>query len=271
MDRRDQDYDEDVFSLEEDLAREHRKQWTQYLVVAICAVAVIALAFYGSIVLTKNRLANEENIKKTQIETQPDATALPGATVEPVEVNFWPSEYFPEIPVLDSAAYETEADAGYAQIKVPSATARNFDAYITELTEQGAAVYARTSRLSVLVLDGVEIHLITSNQGNRVVLCKEPAYGWSDTTYAAFPIPEKGRLISVKEAGLTRELTYRGATTLDALTYAASLVEQGWALSGSLEPTNNIFLGAYQKNNLQITVDYFSTGDNYVVKLEFQN
>ena len=41
-----EEYDEDVFSLEEDLRREHRKQWTQYLVFAICAAVVVGLAIY---------------------------------------------------------------------------------------------------------------------------------------------------------------------------------------------------------------------------------
>lgn len=271
MNRRNQEYDDDVFSLEEDLAREHRKQKVQYYVVAICALLVVALAVYGSIMLTQRRLA-EEVVRSAAVEPIDEGQAGlidPVATADPVDTDFWPAEFFPNMPVLESEAYNTtKADAGYADIEVPSSTTRNFDAYITQLTDAGAAVYARTPRLSVLMLDGVEIHLITSNQGNHVVFCKEPAYGWDDATYSAFPLPTTGRLVSVRESGTARELTYRDAATLDALAYANSLVQEGWVISGSLEPSNNIFTAVYKKDSHQITIDYFASSDNYTIKLE---
>lgn len=272
----DEEYDEDVFSLEEDLRREHRKQWVQYLVFAVCAAIVVGLALYGSIVLTHSRLEAQRGIEVVN----PAGTPLPGQTGKPgtpqataAPVDYWPSALFPGVPVLQSAAYETTVKDGYAQVAVPSETAKGFDQYIADLVDAGAAVYVRTTRLSVLVLDGVEIHLVDNNLESKVVLCGESAIGWNDEGYAAFPLPDSGNLISVEEgvgAG-SRVLTYRLATTLDALAYTSQLMDEGWTISGSLEPTNNIFTTALKKNNLQITVDYFSTGDNYLVRLDFLN
>ena len=67
-----EEYDEDVFSLEEDLRREHRKQWTQYLVFAICAAVVVGLAIYGSIQLTHRRLESQQGI---QVQPMPGAAS----------------------------------------------------------------------------------------------------------------------------------------------------------------------------------------------------
>ena len=210
----------------------------------------------------------------------PAGTPLPGQAGEPgapqttvAPVDYWPSALFPGVPVLQSAAYETTVRDGYAQVAVPSETAKGFDQYIATLVDAGAAVYVRTTRLSVLVLDGVEVHLVDNNLESKVVLCGESPIGWNDEGYAAFPLPETGNLVSVEEgvgAG-SRVLTYRQATTLDALAYTSQLMDAGWTISGSLEPANNIFTAALKKNNLQITVDYFSTGDNYLVRLDFLN
>ncbi|MEA4898311.1 hypothetical protein ACH6CV_11520 [Bacillota bacterium Meth-B3] len=274
MSNRDRDYDEDVFSLDEDLAREKRRQWIQYLVVAFGAAVVVSLALYGSIVLTNNRLAQRQS---AQVEPAvPEGGEQPGRQPggpSPASTDFWPSELFPTIPVLESAAYDTRTEPGYAEIKVPSQTAKGFDDYIAGLTDKGASVYTRTPRLSVLMFEGVEVHLIASNQGNRVVLANEPAQSWSEPSYSAFPLPAAGRMVSVKDgvSSLSRVLTYRGATTLDALEYAGNLTADGWTISGSLEPTNNIFMAVYKKNNLQITIDYFSSGDNYQVRLDYLN
>ncbi len=274
MKDRDYDYDEDVFSLEEDLTREKRKQWIQYIVVAAFAVAVIALALYGSIVLTNRRVEEAKTAAPvTEVQSPEGETEEPAQTAQPVNTDFWPETLFPSVPVLESAAYNTKTGANYADVEVPSATANHFDSYIQQLVDAGAATYVRTSRLSVLMFDGVEIHLVNSNQDKRVTLAKEDACTFADGSYSAFPLPETGRLVSVKDgvSPLGRVLTYRGATTLDALQYAGSLAADGWTLSGSLEPSNNIFSAVYKKNNLEITVDYFASSDNYLVKLDFQS
>ncbi|MEA5069129.1 MAG: hypothetical protein VB067_09095, partial [Christensenellaceae bacterium] len=142
MSNRDRDYDEDVFSLDEDLAREKRRQWIQYLVVAFGAAVVVSLALYGSIVLTNNRLAQRQS---AQVEPAvPEGGEQPGRQPggpSPASTDFWPSELFPTIPVLESAAYDTRTEPGYAEIKVPSQTAKGFDDYIAGLTDKGASVY----------------------------------------------------------------------------------------------------------------------------------
>ncbi|MEG1605685.1 MAG: hypothetical protein RR452_06770 [Clostridia bacterium] len=270
-------YDEDVFSLEEDLIRERRKQWIQYILVATLAALVVAAALYGSIVWTNSRLEREKNSIQpvTPIDNAIGGTAapdaIPSASAIPKPVNAWPSDAFPGIPVLESEAYETRSGSGYADVIVPSSTAKAFDAYIAKLAEAGAAIFVRTPRLSVVNLDGVEIHLVTSNQENRVSLYDEPRYDWADPTYSAFVLPQTGKLVSVEDgvgAG-SRILTYRDATTVDALEYVNALESAGWTLSGAFEPSNNIVSAVYKKNNVQITVDYFSTGDNYKVKLDY--
>ena len=276
MDNYENEYDDDVFSLEEDLMREHRKQWIQYIVVAVCAVCLIGLALYGSIVLTQRRMATQPAKPE-----QGPVVQLPGvtATTEPgtvpeintPDVDYWPSDAFPGIPAIESQAFDTRESDGFASIKVPSATARNFSGYIDSLTERGAAVYVRTNRLTVLTYEGVEIHLITGNADGTIELCRESAYAWNDANYTAFPLPESGRLISVEDGtgGGSRVLTYRDATTLEALRYTNALIDEGWTISGSLEPTNNTFTAVYKKNNLQITIDYFMTGSSYQIRLDY--
>lgn len=274
-----EEYDEDVFSLEEDLRREHRKQWTQYLVFAICAAVVVGLAIYGSIQLTHRRLESQQGIQVQPMpgaaSPQPGVTGGPGGllTATPAPVNYWPSALFSGVPVLESAAYETTVEDGYAQVEVPSETTRSFSQYIETLVEEGAQIYVRTTRLSVLALNEVEIHLVDNNLESKVVLCAEPQIGWDDQDYDAFPLPEAGKLVSVEEgvAAASRVLTYRLASSTDALAYTSALMEAGWTISGSLEPTNNIFSAVFKKNNLQITVDYFSSGDDYRVRLDYLN
>ena len=157
-----EEYDEDVFSLEEDLRREHRKQWTQYLVFAICAAVVVGLAIYGSIQLCSaawNQQGNTGTAHARRGYPQPGVTGGPGGLLAatPAPVNYWPSALFPGVPVLESAAYETTVEDGYAQVEVPSETTRSFSQYIETLVEEGAQIYVRTTRLSVLALNEVEI------------------------------------------------------------------------------------------------------------------
>ncbi len=274
-----EDYDEDVFSLEEDLLREQKKQWVQYLIFAICSAVVVALAVYGSIQLTHRRLEAQQGIQVQPMPggavSQPGASSAPGGVLvaTPAPVNYWPSALFPEVPVLEAEAYETSVEDGYARIQVPSQTTERYDQYIEALVEAGAQVYVRTTRLSVLALEGVEIHLVDNNLESKVVLCNEPQIGWNDGDYNAFPLPETGKLVSVEEgvAAASRVLTYRLASSTDALAYTSALLEAGWTVSGSLEPTNNIFSAAFRKNNLQITVDYFSGGDDYQIRLDYLN
>ncbi|MEF9895363.1 MAG: hypothetical protein RR843_06260, partial [Clostridia bacterium] len=197
QDEQEDQYDEDVFSLEEDLIRERRKQWIQYIVVATLAALVVAAALYGSIVWTNSRLEREKNsiqpvtpidnaINGAAPDALPSASAIPNAiggtaapdaipsaSAIPKPVNAWPADAFPDVPVLESEAYETRSGSGYADVIVPSSTAKAFDAYIAKLAEAGAAIFVRTPRLSVVNLDGVEIHLVTSNQENRVSLYDE--------------------------------------------------------------------------------------------------
>lgn len=274
MDKRAREYEEDdVFSLEEDLARERRRQWVQYILVALCAAAVVALALYGSILLTRQRIASQNAVKKAEVVVTPvtDPANPDAPPVEAPDTNFWPTAFFPDVPPIEALAYDTQAEPGYAVVNVPATTSRSFGAYIDALTEAGGKLYVRTTRLSIVDYNGTEIHLVANNLRTQVVLCGEAAYGWNDETYKVFPLPAAGKLVQVADgtgAG-SRVLTYRGANVHDALDYAGSLAQAGWSLSGSLEPANNIFQAVYKKNNLQITVDYFSSGDNYLVKLDY--
>lgn len=274
--------DEDLFSVEEELRQERVRHWTMYLVFAICALAVIALALYGSYVLTNRRLESQQAVITTPKESAAPTGILPteetpdpavpiNAAPTAAPLTYWPVAQYPGIPALESEAYETVLDNGLARVAVPSAAAKGFEAYVKTLCDEGAVLIVNTSRLSVLLLDDVEIHLINTNLESAVVLCDEPSISWNDPAYSAFVLPSDGALVRVKE-GLgadSRVLTYRKAAVTDALGYVTKLMETGWAIQGSLEPVNSQFAVSLRRNNLQITVDYFSSTEDYLVKLDY--
>jgi hypothetical protein len=282
----DEEYDEqdeeDLFSLEEELRQERVRQWTMYLIFAVCALAVIALALYGSYVLTNGRLEKQQAIATVPQESaapigtlpteetpDPDAPVTAVPTAAPL--TYWPMAQYPGVPALESEAYETVLDNGLARVAVPSAAAKGFDAYVDTLCDEGAVLIVNTSRLSVLLLNNVEIHLINTNLESAVVLCDEPSLSWNDPAYSAFVLPADGTLVRVSE-GLgadSRVLTYRRAFITDALNYVTKLMQAGWSIQGSLGPVNNQFAVSLRRNNLQITVDYFSTTEDYLVKLDY--
>ncbi|MDO4549611.1 MAG: hypothetical protein Q4D04_16095, partial [Clostridia bacterium] len=270
----DEEYDE-IFSIEEDLRREQRRQFIQYICVATGAVAVIALVLFASVMLTRNRLEQQENariIAAAAIEAQQQIQQqLPETAIVPTTLTTWPESQFPQIPVFDSPAYETTLSDGYARIVIPSSATEGYESYLQTLAQLGAKVYINTDRLSVLDLDGVEIHLVTANQQNRIVLCDEEAIQYNDVDYRAFDLPTSFKLVSAKaDSAMGRILTYRNVSVNQALEYTTSLITQyGWSLSGNLDMSESRFYAVYVKNNLRMTVDYFSSGDNFTIKLDF--
>ncbi|MBR2571448.1 MAG: hypothetical protein IKE30_04900 [Clostridia bacterium] len=265
--RSDSEYEEDLFSLEEEENRERRKQTVQYVIVAICAAAVVALALFGTVKLTQRRMANQEEAEKVTAKTP--AVILP-ASVQ--ETNFWPADDFPQVPVLEAEGYDTKSETGRAVVEVPAQTAASFGSYVDQLIEEGARLWIDTDRLKVLDLNGTEVHLVDSNNRTAVTMCSEPVYNWNDSVYSAFLKPD-ARLVKVEEgAGAdSRILTYRGASPMEALEYTQALNDGGWSLNGSMEMKNGVFQAVFKKNNLQITVDYFSSKDDYQVRLDFLN
>lgn len=269
MKRQEADYEEDVFSLDEDLAHERKKQLISYFVVSACAVALVALSLYGAVTLTRQRIEDQKHradLVKTVVVADPEQPPVLAK-----DTNFWPASAFPEVPPMDAPAYDTETSDGHAVINLPAAASDGFAAYLTALTEKGAALYVQTSKLSVADLNGVEIHLIASNLKTQIVLCDEPAFTFSESGYQAFPLPESGKLVTVAPGvgANSRILTYRNASVTDALAYTGALAQAGWTLNGTLEPDNQVFQAVYKKNNLQIAVDYFTSGDAYQVRLDF--
>ena len=117
----------------------------------------------------------------------------------------------------------------------------------------------------------MEIHLVASGSTTAVVLCGEKAQDWNDPEYAAFPLPAAGALVTVEEGvgARSRVLTYRGASSTDAQEYLGRLAADEWTISEPLSVKDQTFSAVYKKSGQQITVDYFSSSDNFQVKLAF--
>ncbi len=256
--------EEDVFTLENDAAEEKRRHVLQYSLVSGFAVIVVALALWGSIWLTQSRVAEQATAP------EPEATAVPAESAEP-SFDTWPSAQFPDIPVYEASGYDTLLYGNRAEIGIPPMSVTGFDAYADQLADDGARVFVRSKALTVLSYKGVEIHLIASGSTTAVALCGEPAKSWNDPDYAAFPLPAAGTLVSVEEGvgARSRVLTYRGASSTDAQEYLSKLAAGEWVISEPLTLKDQTFSAVYKKAGQQITVDYFSSSDNFQVKLAF--
>ena len=104
-----------------------------------------------------------------------------------------------------------------------------------------------------------------------MALCGETAMTWDDPDYAAFPLPSVGTLVSVENGvgARSRVLTYRGASSTDAQEYLSKLAADDWSISEPLALKDQTFSAVFKKAGQQITVDYFSSSDNFQVKLAF--
>lgn len=257
------EYDDDIFTLQEDEAGKRRSHTVQYTVISIFAVLVIAGAYVLGWWLTNERVAYQSNITVDNPTEQ-------GGTTE--YINAWPSEQFPSIPVLDAIEYKTNVSEYHAEINVPQMAATNgYEAYTDKLADDGAQVYVRTPRLTVMNYRGTEIHLLSGTGKIAVELCNEPKIVWNEPEYAQFLLPTTGQLVH-QEPGTgvgSRWLTYRQWSANDSIQYVSNLVAQGWEIVGTLEPQDHVFACVFKKDNLQITVDYFSGSSNARIKLDF--
>lgn len=266
----DEQYEEaDAFTLEDDAASEKRKQLLQYILVSAFAVVVIALALWASIWLTQIRLKDQAS----EGTAAPSASDGPAVTAGVPTNDYWPEEQFAGIPQFEASGYDTRVNGQKAMIGVPALSVSGFGDYAERLADLGAAVYVNTQRLVVLSYEDVEIHLISSGSTTAVTLCGESEQRFDESEYADFPLPGEGRLVSVTEGtgARSRVLIYRHASSTSAQEYCVSLSQQGWKLSGTLEPEDNVFLATYKKGDMQITVDYFSAGEDYKIKLDYVN
>ena len=256
--------EDDVFTLDSDEVDEKRRHIIQYSLVSGFAVVVIALGLWGSMWLTQTR------IEEQKAKPIPEATVAPQASTEPT-FDVWPSEQFPDIPVYEASGYNTRSFGNRVEVDIPPLSVAGFDAYATQLADDGARIFVQSKALTVLSYEGVEIHLISSGAKTSVVLCGEPATTWSDPDYAAFPLPDAGTLVSVEEGvgARSRVLTYRNASSTDAQQYLGRLAADGWTITEPLALKDQTFNAVLKKSGQQITVDYFSTSDNFQVKLAF--
>lgn len=272
------DFDDDIFTLKEDEAGKRRAHVLQYVLISTFAVAVLAVALYMSFYLTNDRLAYQHKIvteNRSQQPGQPDASASPD-----YDPNYWPEAQFPELPKIEASAYDTRVDAereGKVEINVPMSAAAKFSEYAAQLADGGGKIYIQTQRLTVVAYKGMELHLLYGGGKNAVVVCKEPRIDFNEANYNQFPRPKAGTLVDVSEGTgeSSRVLTYRLASSADAIAYCTELMAAGWAMIGSLEPQDGIFACSFRKegaegqSGLQISVDYFSGGDNYRVRFDF--
>ena len=257
--------EEDVFTLENDAAEEKRRHVIQYALVSGFAVIVVALAIWGAMWLTNSRIEQQ----KTQVK-EAEATVAPAASTEP-SFKTWPSEQFPDVPVYEASGYDTRVYGDRAEIDIPPMSVTGFDDYTEQLANDGARVFIHSKTLTVLFYKDVEIHLIASGSTTSVVLCGEKAQTWDDPDYSSFPLPDAGTLVSVEDGVGARSLvlTYRGASSTDAQQYVGRLAADEWTISDPLSLKDQTFSAVYKKAGQQITVDYFSSSDNFQVKLAF--
>lgn len=256
--------EEDVFSLENDAAEEKRRHILQYSLVSGFAVVVVALALWGSMWLTNSRIAEQAAV------VVPEATVAPAESTEP-SFDTWPSTQFPDIPVYEASGYNTHLYGDRAEIAIPPLSVSGFDDYAGQLADEGARIFIHSKTLIVLSYKDVEIHLIASGSTTSVVLCGESAQTWNDPDYATFPLPSAGTLVSVEDGvgARSRVLTYRSASVTDAQEYLARLAASEWTISDPLSLKDQTFSAVFKKAGQQITVDYFSSSDNFQVKLAF--
>ena len=266
--------DDDIFTLKEDASAQRRAHALQYALISVFAVVVLSVALYLSFWLTDNRLANRTTI---ELESKPIEMV---ANIDPnYNPNFWPAHEFPELPKIEAATYETRMDPampGRAEVTVPMSTAMGFVAYAEQLAEDGAKIFIKTRRLTVVAYKGIELHLMCSTSKNMVVLCREPQIDFMEPEYAQFPVPDVGKLVSVGEATgeKSRVLTYRLASPEDAIGYASELRANGWMMVGTIMPKDQTFTYAFKKDGpdggstMQISVDYFSASDNYRIRFD---
>ncbi|MGI6172609.1 MAG: hypothetical protein ACOYI8_01775 [Christensenellales bacterium] len=257
------EYDEDIFTLEEDLEEAERRRKIRHAVLSVLALVMVTVALVLSVYLTKSRVARQAVEKETLLVRQE-------AERKALDVNYWPEEQFPNMPVFTAPEYKTTQENGKADIVVASTAAAGFSEYKAELLEGGAQLLIDTTKLTVLLYDDVEVHLVNETSGTRVVFCGESGIVWDGEGYEGFPLME-GRLVSVAEgvsAG-SRVLTYRAASVADALDFVNELVVKGWVAVHELSVVDNRFLVSLKLDNRQITVDYFQSGDNFTVRLEY--
>jgi len=256
--------EEDVFTLENDATDEKRRHVIQYALVSGFAVIVVALAIWGSMWLANSRVVQKA------AEALPEPTAQPAVSTEP-SFDTWPSEQFPDIPVYEASGFNTHLYGDRAEIDIPPMSVTGFDDYAAKLADDGARIFVSSKALTVLAYNNVEIHLVASGSTTAVVLCAEKAQDWNDPEYAAFPLPAAGTLVAVEEGvgARSRVLTYRGASSTDAQEYLGRLAADEWTISDPLSLKDQTFSAVYKKAGQQITVDYFSSSDNFQVKLAF--
>ena len=259
------DYDEDVFTLKEDEAGKRRSHTIQYTLLSVFAVVVIAGAFFAGFKLTQSRI-EYQTLAEQEEQELPNPNALDLATAD------WPKAEFPNVPVLSANEYKTTSDDGRAEINIPMAATAGFESYTEQLADGGAHIYVQTPRLTVLNYRGIEIHLISGSGKNAVVLCNEPRIDWNDPAYSAFPILKKGNLIKQMEGTGegSRVLTYRLVSAHDMIEYISTLTSNGWTIVGSLDPQDYVFNCSFTKDDMKITIDYFSSNkDDCIVKFDF--
>ena len=268
-------YRDDVFTLQEEESAQRRAHVLQYVLLSLFAVALLSVALYMSFWLT------EERMRRDGIQpSDPGATPAPQDENQVEDTNYWPSELFPELPKVEASVYDTHIDPTHAakvEVNVPMAAAARFSDYANALADKGGNIYVRTQRMTIVAYKGIELHLLYGSTRNAAIICAEPAITFSDANFSAFPMPEAGKLVDVSEVTGEggRLMTYRLASSADALNYCAKLISSGWTISGSLEPQDQIFACSFKKEGaegqlgMQITVDYFSGNDNYRVRFGF--
>lgn len=261
------EHDEDIFTLQEDDANNRRSQILQYSLVSVFAVAVLAVALYMSFWLTNNRIEYQTRIAE---QAEQEEAVLENTTEDR---NFWPETEFPGIPKLESSTYETKLFQKRAEVHVPMAVASKFSEYAETLADAGGKVYVQTPRLTIVVLGTTEIHLESTTGRNVVTLCSESAIDWNEADYQLFPRLKSGRLVDASEGTgeRSRVLTYRLVSPAEAIAYCSELVSANWQLSSKLEPKDQVFQCTLKKDDMQISVDYYSSSDNFRVRYAYMD
>ena len=269
-------YDDDIFTLKEDEDARRRAHLVQYVLICAFAVMVLGVALYMSFYLTNSRLVYQAGIAKEAEITADDD--MPTQTDK--DPNYWPADIFPQVPQIESSIYDTRIDpdrAGKVEVNMTMQAASKFETYAEKLADSGGRIFVKTPRMTVVAYQDVEIHLLYGSTKNAAVLCNEPTVDFDATGYEAFPLPTTGRLVEVLDGTgeASRVLTYRLASSTDALNYCAQLTASGWFINGALEMQDQVFAcslrkeGAEGRPGMQVSIDYFSGSDNYRIRFDF--
>ncbi len=230
-------------------------------IIVACVFGAIIIAVIIFVVLNgKNSDESDSSNVDFSVYTNEDE--------ETSSTDSWPaSEIFPDVPVFESNSYDVTDEGTKLTLTLSADDFFNLNSYMEKLTEAGATLQCSSDIFAAYVLGDVEIQIIKDKTTPMIILCGEEAVDISVETFADYPLPENGRMVSADMSESSENIMYiteRCLSYEDALAYCEKLSSFSWQTESKLPKSGDTqsFLAQYTLDDKSITVDYYNEGFN---------